>query len=193
MMVAQLFLYSVFVFFFLMIRRPPRSTLFPYTTLFRSIAPRVTPAAAAISSNVVRVTPWRAKTLRAADSILCRVRSESCFVLRKSKAPHCWHTFAIVYYTRPPESEFRDEKETIPAWPPFTHPCPLSRDCWLRPCSRDASKAGPTLPHPIRPPPAFRRGGSRGRRSACPSVSRPSARCKAPRKSRCARAFRESS
>src|SRR3712207_8069234 len=26
----------VYVFFFLMIRRPPRSTLFPYTTLFRS-------------------------------------------------------------------------------------------------------------------------------------------------------------
>src|SRR2546427_9315513 len=26
----------MFVFFFLMIRRPPRSTLFPYTTLFRS-------------------------------------------------------------------------------------------------------------------------------------------------------------
>src|SRR6185437_7558226 len=26
----------VFIFFFLMIRRPPRSTLFPYTTLFRS-------------------------------------------------------------------------------------------------------------------------------------------------------------
>src|SRR2546422_6910846 len=32
-------LYAVhlsFLFFFLMIRRPPRSTLFPYTTLFRS-------------------------------------------------------------------------------------------------------------------------------------------------------------
>src|SRR2546422_8625165 len=27
------------LFFFLMIRRPPRSTLFPYTTLFRSRAP----------------------------------------------------------------------------------------------------------------------------------------------------------
>src|ERR1044071_4267542 len=27
------------VFFFLMIRRPPRSTLFPYTTLFRSVLP----------------------------------------------------------------------------------------------------------------------------------------------------------
>src|SRR5215210_8733830 len=29
----------VFLFFFLMIRRPPRSTLFPYTTLFRSGLP----------------------------------------------------------------------------------------------------------------------------------------------------------
>src|SRR5260370_26471981 len=29
----------VFLFFFLMIRRPPRSTLFPYTTLFRSGVP----------------------------------------------------------------------------------------------------------------------------------------------------------
>src|SRR2546422_1528247 len=28
-----------FLFFFLMIRRPPRSTLFPYTTLFRSPPP----------------------------------------------------------------------------------------------------------------------------------------------------------
>src|SRR5947199_5287542 len=29
----------IFIFFFLRIRRPPRSTLFPYTTLFRSIDP----------------------------------------------------------------------------------------------------------------------------------------------------------
>src|SRR5436309_4676561 len=29
-----------FTFFFLMIRRPPRSTLFPYTTLFRSLVDR---------------------------------------------------------------------------------------------------------------------------------------------------------
>src|SRR5690348_18109999 len=41
------FLYSLynvsfysFFFFFLMIRRPPRSTLFPYTTLFRSVSIR---------------------------------------------------------------------------------------------------------------------------------------------------------
>src|SRR5256885_4898867 len=31
---------SCLIFFFLMIRRPPRSTLFPYTTLFRSRASR---------------------------------------------------------------------------------------------------------------------------------------------------------
>src|SRR5438067_11584534 len=29
-------IYILFLFFFLIIRRPPRSTLFPYTTLFRS-------------------------------------------------------------------------------------------------------------------------------------------------------------
>src|SRR5438132_10015735 len=32
------FSFLSFFFFFLMIRRPPRSTLFPYTTLFRSAA-----------------------------------------------------------------------------------------------------------------------------------------------------------
>src|SRR5438874_12830805 len=32
----RLVLPSLLFFFFLMIRRPPRSTLFPYTTLFRS-------------------------------------------------------------------------------------------------------------------------------------------------------------
>src|SRR2546427_10924730 len=31
-------LYAILCFFFLMIRRPPRSTLFPYTTLFRSLS-----------------------------------------------------------------------------------------------------------------------------------------------------------
>src|SRR5256885_13242860 len=41
MFIAHYFAVSVllpysFFFFFLMIRRPPRSTLFPYTTLFRS-------------------------------------------------------------------------------------------------------------------------------------------------------------
>src|SRR3712207_8964661 len=41
---------SVLVFFFLMIRRPPRSTLFPYTTLFRSKQTRSFPVNSRISS-----------------------------------------------------------------------------------------------------------------------------------------------
>src|SRR5436309_15712471 len=44
------------VFFFLIIPRPPRSTLFPYTTLFRSIIPdeAVDPA---FGTGAVKVTP----------------------------------------------------------------------------------------------------------------------------------------
>src|SRR3712207_8869522 len=40
----------VIFFFFLMIRRPPRSTLFPYTTLFRSARSRADTASSAASS-----------------------------------------------------------------------------------------------------------------------------------------------
>src|SRR5215203_1806199 len=39
---------SCSIFFFLMIRRPPRSTLFPYTTLFRSRARWLAPSASAL-------------------------------------------------------------------------------------------------------------------------------------------------
>src|SRR5712664_4987125 len=35
-LLSSIYFFVFCVFFFLMIRRPPRSTLFPYTTLFRS-------------------------------------------------------------------------------------------------------------------------------------------------------------
>src|SRR5579863_10683871 len=55
------------LFFFLMIRRPPRSTLFPYTTLFRSpIAARLTPACE---------FPGRAPTARESDRKSTRLNS----------------------------------------------------------------------------------------------------------------------
>src|SRR3712207_9180318 len=38
MYVSCIYVSCCLFFFFLMIRRPPRSTLFPYTTLFRSVA-----------------------------------------------------------------------------------------------------------------------------------------------------------
>src|SRR3712207_9452740 len=41
-------LHKPHIFFFLMIRRPPRSTLFPYTTLFRSVLLHHHPAAVVV-------------------------------------------------------------------------------------------------------------------------------------------------
>src|SRR3712207_8336721 len=61
-------------FFFLMIRRPPRSTLFPYTTLFRSLRRgRVSIAASTVLAATV--LPWaiRAFTDRH-PGIRCAVR-----------------------------------------------------------------------------------------------------------------------
>src|SRR3712207_8658025 len=52
------------IFFFLMIRRPPRSTLFPYTTLFRS----------RVSEPASSFTPCRQKTSRFSYGMFCRCR-----------------------------------------------------------------------------------------------------------------------
>src|SRR6266566_7733798 len=71
-------------FFFLMIRRPPRSTLFPYTTLFRSlglkacIPPLLLPAEADVSLN-----SQDRKSTRLNSSHL--VSSYAVFCLKKKK------------------------------------------------------------------------------------------------------------
>src|SRR5207247_6316520 len=63
-------------FFFLMLRRPPRSTLFPYTTLFRSLdgadVPRVEDGARACHRRAIR--RWRRRGVRRLPPL--RVRSE---------------------------------------------------------------------------------------------------------------------
>src|SRR5439155_22152912 len=55
------------VFFFLMIRRPPRSTLFPYTTLFRSRrhqpVNRATQSASDLSADELRAGARRLRRL----------------------------------------------------------------------------------------------------------------------------------
>src|SRR3712207_7500343 len=58
-------------FFFLMIRRPPRSTLFPYTTLFRSQAP---PPAAGRGGRArgAQAAPARAGRARGRDPARAR-------------------------------------------------------------------------------------------------------------------------
>src|SRR3712207_8161704 len=50
-------------FFFLMIRRPPRSTLFPYTTLFRSTAKPL------FVGSIPTATFFRFNKLRAANRL----------------------------------------------------------------------------------------------------------------------------
>src|SRR3712207_7510958 len=95
----------VHAIFFLMIRRPPRSTLFPYTTLFRSLH-RVPGAAAAETSAAVphkteqRVTIRRGKsasgcTPQRGDRKSTRLNSShaniSYAVFCLKKKPHARH------------------------------------------------------------------------------------------------------
>src|SRR5258708_28541988 len=74
-------------FFFLMIRRPPRSTLFPYTTLFRSLMADVARDHAAQSGDRValRIAPhqWmpnrseeHTSELQSPDHLVCRLLLE---------------------------------------------------------------------------------------------------------------------
>src|SRR3712207_7871658 len=61
------------IFFFLMIRRPPRSTLFPYTTLFRSRGRLAEPSRA--RSSVDRALPSGGRSRRFES---CRARFSAC-------------------------------------------------------------------------------------------------------------------
>src|ERR1019366_1443376 len=71
----------VFFLFFLMIRRPPRSTLFPYTTLFRS---RAGPPVLSARSVIVYCLARRARTrseehtseLQSLTNLVCRLLLE---------------------------------------------------------------------------------------------------------------------
>src|SRR5256885_4156571 len=91
-------------FFFLMIRRPPRSTLFPYTTLFRSFAwsyahSRRRELAAARQHCACQFLPcgnWHAQCCRA-DRKSTRLNSShlvisyAVFCLKKKKTLHSYH------------------------------------------------------------------------------------------------------
>src|SRR3712207_9230318 len=66
----SLCLHSVLFIFFLMIRRPPRSTLFPYTTLFRSTCPASLMTGARRSPNAQPPPPGACVSLVAIVSIV---------------------------------------------------------------------------------------------------------------------------
>src|SRR5690349_23136738 len=82
-----------FLLFFLMIRRPPRSTLFPYTTLFRSCfatpgdAPqkRSSWPTAAIWATVHPRSEEHTSELQSRRDLVCRL------LLEKKKTQHVQH------------------------------------------------------------------------------------------------------
>src|SRR3712207_8228089 len=93
------------VFFFLMIRRPPRSTLFPYTTLFRSpissqrdrstscpdvssrTPQRRSPRARATSSEVRTRSEEHTPELQSRQYLVCRLLLEK---KKKTIYQICW-------------------------------------------------------------------------------------------------------
>src|SRR6266498_4812074 len=81
---ALSFLSRIF-FFFLMIRRPPRSTLFPYTTLFRSAARGRGPPAGGHRGR----GPYRAADRKSTRLNSSHVRiSYAVFCLKKKNYSH---------------------------------------------------------------------------------------------------------
>src|SRR3982750_4937458 len=94
--------HSCFVFFFLMIRRPPRSTLFPYTTLFRSPPCRPRPVARRCGPRPP-VDPRDRKSTRlnsSHDQI-----SYAVFCLKKKKNLHQTHNRLKINHL-PPHTSF---------------------------------------------------------------------------------------
>src|SRR5579875_4009174 len=75
---------SRFFFFFLMIRRPPRSTLFPYTTLFRSRSPATRPRGSPLPSPARRPTTSSDRKSTRLNSSQT-VNSYAVFCLKKKK------------------------------------------------------------------------------------------------------------
>src|SRR5262252_10525794 len=80
--VSAVFLDSLF--FFLMIRRPPRSTLFPYTTLFRSTELNSRPHTLPSSALVLTESCWvdrKSTRLNSSHTVI----SYAVFCLKKKK------------------------------------------------------------------------------------------------------------
>src|SRR6266508_4223666 len=132
-------------FFFLMIRRPPRSTLFPYTTLFRS-GPLVHPRTVHRRGGPVGRLPWHRPAGRVDDCLRGR---------RLAAVPGRAHLHGL----------HRSGSLRVllrPVGPPWTH-----HQGRQRPPAHPTGRVGLGLPTPAQPrrraapPPGRRRGGHR--------------------------------
>src|SRR5476649_3063995 len=81
--------FYIVLFFFLMIRRPPRSTLFPYTTLFRSPPrlPRERAQGASRARDCER-SEEHTSELQSHSDLVCRLLLE-----KKKKLDHFVHQY----------------------------------------------------------------------------------------------------
>src|SRR2546430_12021119 len=92
-----------YIFFFLMIRRPPRSTLFPYTTLFRSCISQaclwaamgcgtsrivIHPALRPSSRSAVSRSEEHTSELQSQSNLVCRLLLE-----KKKQRANYTHTY----------------------------------------------------------------------------------------------------
>src|SRR5215211_8938518 len=78
------------LFFFLMIRRPPRSTLFPYTTLFRSVSalrPRPEPARRLDLRECEHRSEEHTSELQSHSDLVCRLLLEKKKKINKNPSP----------------------------------------------------------------------------------------------------------
>src|SRR5258706_3136436 len=96
----------VLLFFFLMIRRPPRSTLFPYTTLFRSI--EAAQIARRIPAGILRrfafekLVPFQrseehTSELQSLTNLVCRLLLEKKKKLHACQQPTVLQTFEEIH------------------------------------------------------------------------------------------------
>src|SRR3712207_8592760 len=90
-------------FFFLMIRRPPRSTLFPYTTLFRSdrrmhisFLPREVARLLGwpLVGGGMTLAAWFARTMRSADTTM-HIKDRKSTRLNSSHANISYAVFCL--------------------------------------------------------------------------------------------------
>src|SRR3972149_10354160 len=87
--------FVVFMFvFFLMIRRPPRSTLFPYTTLFRSCPPHRLTSARTHNPEFLSIrsrSEEHTSELQSQSNLVCRLLLE-----KKQTTRHFMSSFAMI-------------------------------------------------------------------------------------------------
>src|SRR5947208_11527420 len=101
-----------------MIRRPPRSTLFPYTTLFRSSACERSPPSSPTTRVRARATAARARRrseehtseLQSPDHLVCRL------LLEKKKNEH-----AVLTKSTASTTGTASDQATVHHWGDSTH------------------------------------------------------------------------